>query len=249
MIYALAIQKGGVAKTTSAAILAQAAAYKGKKALAVDLDPQANLSFMLGADPTAPGCYELLHGTPAADLIQKTAQGVDVLAASWNLATITSSKGSARRLKTALEPIEKKYRYIFIDVPAMGGELQYNALMAANRLVIPLSADIFNLQSLYQITDAAQQIRANRPELEIAGFILTQYDKRGKISQHMKETITKQAEAVGVPYLGAIRPAVVVKEAAALQLSLYEYAPKSKTAADYLAILERLDAKKHIKER
>ena len=240
MIYTIATQKGGTGKTTTAATLAQAAAYKGRKALAIDLDPQGNLTYSLAADDTQPGCYELLHGAPAADVIQTTPQGIDVIAASPDLQTETSGKGTARRLQRALEPIKGKYDLVIIDTPATPGELQYNALQAADRLIIPLEADAYNLQSLRQITEAAGQIKTSNPALTFAGIILTQFDPRPVINKQLREMLAENAAAQDIPYLGEIRKAVAVKEAAALQLSLYEYAPKSKPAADYLNIYAEL---------
>lgn len=240
-IYTVAIQKGGTGKTTTAAAIAQAAAYRGKRALAIDLDPQSNLSFALGADANRPGSYDLLTGATfdAADLIQHV-HGVDVIPASWNLSTITSGRGSARRLQRALEPLKGRYSLIVIDTPPTAGELQYNALQAATGLIIPLEADIFNLQSLYQMTNTARQIQKTNQGLEIVGFLLTQFDGRSTIARQLKDTITDRAAAVGVPFLGVIRAAVAVKEAAALQQSLFEYAPKSKPAQDYLQIFDAL---------
>lgn len=238
-IFTVAIQKGGTGKTTTAAAITQAAVYRGSKVLAIDLDPQGNLSFTLAADTGKPGSYDLLQGAAAADLIQHK-PGFDVIPASWNLSTVTSGRGSARRLQTALEPIKKDYDLMVIDTPPTAGELQYNALQAATGLIIPLQADIYNLQSLYQMTDTARQIQDSNPDLQIIGFVLTQYDGRSTIARQMKETITEQAAALGVPYLGAIRAAVAVKEAAALQQSLFEYAPKSKPAADYLEIFDNI---------
>ena len=208
MIIAVAIQKGGTAKTTTAAALTQAAVYRGRSVLAIDLDPQGNLSFCLAADTNKPGGYELLTGTTAADLAQTIRPGLDVIPASWNLSAITSGKGSARRLQRALEPIKDKYDLIIIDTPTQAGELQYNALQAADGLIIPLQADIYNLKSLYQITDTARQFQRSNPALQLTGFILTQYDGRSTIARQMKETITDRAAAIGVPYLGTIRAAV-----------------------------------------
>lgn len=242
MIITVAIQKGGTGKTTTAAILAQAAAAKGRKVLAIDLDPQANLTFALGATAGNPGSRGLLDGIQVDSLIQATAQHIDVIPAAWDLATVTTGKGSARRLQAALEPIKGKYDCIIIDTPPTAGELQYNALQAADGLIIPLQADIYNAQSLYQITDTANAIRKTNPRLQILGIVFTQHNSRSTIARQMADAIRSNADALGVPYLGEIRQAVVVKEAAALQQSLYQYAPKSKPAADYMAVLERIEA-------
>lgn len=241
MIYTIATQKGGTGKTTTAAALAQAAAYKGKSCLAIDLDPQANLSYCLAADETQPGSYELLHGAAASQVTQHTAQGIDVIAASPDLQTETSSRGSARRLQNALAPLKDQFDIILLDTPATAGELQYNALQAADRLIIPLEADAYNLQSLRQITEAAAQISDSNPDLQIAGVLLTQYDPRPVINRQLQEMLQENAAAQGIPFLGAVRKAVAVKEAAALQVSLYQYAPKCKPAQDYMSIFELLE--------
>lgn len=236
MIYTIATSKGGTGKTTSAAVLAQAAVSKGKKALAIDLDPQGNLTYCLGADARAAGSYDLLHGAKVQDVAQKSPQGMDVISASLDLQTEKSAAGSARRLRDALEPVRRKYSFIVIDTPATAGELQYNALMAADRLLVPLEADAYNIQSLYQIADAAAYI----PHLKIAGVIMTKYDGRATLTKQLQERLQETAEALNIPYLGAIRKAVAIQEAAALQASIYDYAPKSKPAADYMAIYEKL---------
>lgn len=238
-VLAVAIQKGGTGKTTTAAVLAQAAAHKGKKVLAIDLDPQGNLTFALGGSGTSGSSFDLLQGTAAADVIQQCS-GIDVIAANWGLSTIASGKGSARRLQAAIGPIKNSYDLIIIDTPPTAGELQYNALQAATGLIIPLQADIYNLQSLYQITDTAKQMQQSNPDLQIKGFILTKIDSRSTIARQMQENITIAANKIGVGYLGSIRTGVVIQEAAALQQSLFEYAPNSKPASDYLALLEHI---------
>ena len=241
-IITVAVQKGGTGKTTTAAALAQAAVYRGCRTLAIDLDPQGNLSMSLAARMIngTGNSYNLLMGLPPADLIQTTKQGIDVIPAYLDLATITSGKGSARRLQRALEPIKDNYDFIVIDTPT-AAELQYNALQAATGLLIPLQADSFNIQSLYQINYTARQIRKSNPELSVKGVIMTNYSKQTKHARQIRELIQQQAEEMKLPYLGEIRRAIAIQEAATFRQSLFEYAPKSKPAADYLALFDKLN--------
>lgn len=237
-IITAAVIKGGTGKTTTAAALAQAAASEGLRVLAVDLDPQANLSFFIGADQTAPGSYELLHGSGPA--IQKTAQGIDALTGSPALATERTGPASAKRLQAALEPIKESYDFIFIDTPPQMGELTFNALQAATGLIIPLESDSSNIQGLYRITDIAQQMQRSNPDLKILGTILTRYDPRPKVNRYLRDTIAKIGEETGAPLIAAIRPGIAIREAQGLQLSLFDYAPKSKPALDYRDLFNKI---------
>lgn len=239
MIVTIANQKGGTAKSTTAAALAQAAANRGKRCLALDLDPQGNLSFFLAADTARAGAFEMLEGQRVE--VQHAAGGLDVIPASWNLQTISSYKGSARRLKTALEPIAAQYDLIVIDTPPTAGELQYNALMASTDLIIPLQADIVGLQGLYQMADTAQQIQQSNPALKLTGIVLTRQGGRSTLARQMTEAIQARAAEMGIPFLAAIREAVAIREAQTLQRDLYEYAPNSKPAQDYLQLLDTLN--------
>lgn len=235
-VITIANQKGGTGKSTTAAALAQAAAAKGKRTLAIDLDPQGNLTFFLRADPQEPGAFELLEGKPAR--IQGIDNKLDAIAASWNLQTITTSRGSARRLKNALEPVRKDYSLIIIDTPPTAGELQYNALMAATDLIIPLQSDIVGLQGLYQMADTARQIQQNNPDLKLTGYILTRNRGRSTLARQMAEVIKEKAAEMGIPFLTAIREAVAIQEAQTMQRNLYEYAPRSNPAQDYNELLK-----------
>lgn len=239
-IFTTAIQKGGTGKTTTAAAIVNAAIHRGQKALAIDADPQANLSFELAAETNGPNCYDLFNGAEAADLLQNTRPGLDVIPASWNLSTVSAGPGIGLTLQKALEPIKGQYDVVVIDTPPTAGILQYCGIQAATDLIIPLSADIHCLQSLYQITNTAQQIQYANPQLTIAGILFTQYDGRSTITKQMRATIEAKAEAAGIPCLGTIRKAIAVQEAAALQQSIFDYAPKSKPAADYLAFYDRI---------
>lgn len=239
-VITVANQKGGTAKTTTAAAIAQAGAAQGLKVLAIDIDPQGNLSFMLKADARGGGCFELLEGTPARRLIQETAQGIDTIPASRNLATISTATGSAQRLQRALQPVRGIYDLIVIDTPPTAGELLYNALQASTGLLIPLQADVFGLQGLYQIADTARQFGRSNPALTVKGFVLTRYSDRSTLAKSMKATIAKKAAEIGIPCLAEIREGVAIREAAALQRSLFEYAQKSKPAQDYMNLFTKI---------
>ena len=232
-IITAAVIKGGTGKTTTAAALAQAAAAAGNRVLAIDLDPQANYTLTLGADTNAAGGYELLHGAEAKTLIQHTEQGIDVIAASPDLATEHTKAGSIKRLQEAIKPLKRNYDFIFIDTPPTMGELTYNALQASTGLIIPLEADTNSLQGLYQIADIAHQMQAHNDKLKIKGVILTRFDKRPKINRHLQKEIEAADKAEATSFLMAIRAGVAIREAQALQVSLYQYAPRSKPAQDY----------------
>lgn len=239
-IIAIANQKGGTGKSTTAAAIAQAAAADGKKALAIDLDPQGNLSFIMGADMQRGTSFDLLEGKSPLRLIQHRRGRPDIIPASLDLAAIRSSTGSAKRLQAVLTPLKKAYDFIIIDTPPTAGELQYNALQAATGLIIPLRADILSLQGLYQIAETAAQIKKSNPALQITGIIITQHNDRSTIARQMKENLIAAAQEMEIPYLGAIREGVAIREAQALQEDLYSYAPKSKPALDYLSIYNKL---------
>lgn len=239
-IITAAVIKGGTGKTATCAALAQAAVSAGKKVLAIDLDPQANLTNAIGADQMQPGGFALLNGSAAADVIQLTPQGIYAIAASADLATVKTTPASAMRLKAALEPLHAAFDFCVIDTPPTLGELLYNALQAATGLIIPLEADSNSLQGMYQITDIAKQMQRSNPDLQILGVVLTRFDSRPNINRYLRDVIAEKGEAAGAPLLVEVRPGIAVREAIAMQQSLFEYAPNSKPAADYKKLFEMI---------
>lgn len=235
-IITTAVIKGGTGKTTTAAALAQAAVQDGKRVLAIDLDPQANLTFAIGADPNVAGAYQLINGAPAAELIQSTAQGIDTIAASPDLTAEKTTPGSGKRLHRALMPIKENYDLIMIDTPPQMTELTFNAMLAATGLIIPLTADNFSLQGLYQIVDIAHQMQRSNPELAIIGTVITNYNRRTNFNKFMRNTIKEKSIEVGAPYLIEIRAGIAIPEAAAMQQSIFDYAPRSNPAQDYMQL-------------
>lgn len=240
-IITTAVIKGGTGKTTTAAALAQAAHNNKKKVLAIDLDPQGNLTAFLAGDEERPGSYELIHGGRAADVIQKTPQGIDLIPASPDLATEKTSGGSAKRLQAAIAPIIDDYDFIFIDTAPTMGELTYNAILASNALLIPLDTDTASIKGLYQVADVAAKMKASLP---LIGVLLTRYRGRANINQFLREKTAEAAKNIGAEYLGEIRDGIAIREAQAMRKDLYQYAPKSNPAQDYKKIYEQIKRRK-----
>lgn len=235
-IITVAVNKGGTGKTTTAAALAQAATAAGKKVLAIDIDPQANLTRILDGRKQEAGSYQLLHGHPADKTIQKTSQGLFLIGASPDLATETTKGGSAKRLSQALEPIKEKFDYIIIDTPPQAGELTFNAIIASTGVIIPLESDTSSIEGLYFITDIIHYLQADSPGTRILGSLITRYDPRAKLNRYLKDRIQEAGEKAGAPLLMEIRAGIAIREAQAMRTSLYTYAPKSKPAQDYMEL-------------
>ena len=204
MILAVANQKGGQGKTTTAQAITTGAAQIGRKALAIDLDPQGNLTFSMGGNGADYGAYELITGMARpTQIIQHTQQG-DIITASSNLALAdTTFTGDARinGLKAALRPIKNKYDVITIDCPPALNTLLINALSAADVVIIPLTADIYSLQGLYQLKQSIQAAQRSNTGLKIG---------------------------------------VAVREAQTQRQSIFDYAPNSKPAKDYIQFIKEL---------
>ena len=245
MVIAICNQKGGTGKSTSAAALTQAATFKGKRSLLIDLDPQGNASYIMGANLLDVGSYELLveHKT-AASCIQHTAQG-DIIASNIRLSTaegkLKTEEERLYSLKAALKPIKSKYDLVFVDTPPVLNVLLLNTLCAADKVIVPLYADILSLQGLYQLINTIKSQQKNNAALELTGVFFNKYSTRTVLARDTMETMREKCAAMGVPVLKTtIREAVAVREAQTLQQSLYEYAPKSKPAQDYIKLLEEV---------
>lgn len=239
MVFTVTAQKGGVAKTTTAAILAQAAAHMGKRVLCVDMDPQYSLSQCMGADFDFPGnTYNLIRGHRPEEQVHSSACGVDLISGTPDLSDIKSDKGTAGRLRAALDKLRRLYDVILIDPPAAEGELQYNALRASDAFIVPLIVDAYSVQALYQTMETAADIGGAK----CAGVLITKYKGVANLSKQFREAIEDIAKESGVPFLGVVHEGIAVQEAAALHSSIYSTArmSKSRPAREYLEIAQNL---------
>lgn len=237
MIITTTIIKGGTGKSTTAAALAQAAAVNNKRVLVVDMDPQANISQFLRADQNRPGAAELIRGRRVPELIQQVEQNIDVIAGRADLAGEVTKPGSAGRLRAVLEPIKGIYDYVIIDTPPTINELVYNALFAADCLLLPLSADISSLKGALQVVELAGHLQ-RRPLP--AAAIVTRYKARLNLHRQILDIIKDTLAAENVDYFGEIREGVAIAEAQATAKNIFTYAKKSAPAVDYMAVYDKI---------
>jgi len=254
MSYVIAIinQKGGVGKSTTAHALATGLTLRGFRVLAIDMEPQGNLSYSFGAEPEGLSVFDLLNGHPAGDTIQRTMQGEIIASAtSLNGADISFIEtGKEYRLREALLPIKSNFDYIVIDTPPALGILAINALTAADGAIVPALADIFSVQGIGQLYSTITAVRRyTNPQLVVLGILLTRYSSRSILARDIAEMLEDTAKELQSNVFNArIREAVAVREAQASQQSLFAYAAKSTAAQDYQELIDELlalDQKKY----
>jgi chromosome partitioning protein len=197
IVYAIANQKGGVGKTTTAVNVAACIAEAGISTLLVDVDPQGNATVGLGASREhGPGLYDVLAGElPAADAVRPTAvEGLALLASTPDLAGATMElprlAGSERRLRDALAPLRDGYEFVILDCPPSLGPLTVNALVAADRVIVPVQTEYFALEGLAGLLDTLSLIqRELNPRLTVAGMLLTMHDNRTKLARDVEHEV------------------------------------------------------------
>ena len=204
-IYAIANQKGGVGKTTTAVNVAACIAAAGYETLVVDVDPQGNATVGLGVSRTtpAPGVYDVLVGdVDARDAVRPTGiEHLSILVSTPDLAGATMElprlPGSETRLRDALEPLRDAYAFILLDCPPSLGPLTVNALVAAERVIVPVQTEYFALEGLAGLLDTLSLIqRELNPRLTVAGMLLTMHDARTKLAQDVEREVRSHFPAL-----------------------------------------------------
>jgi len=236
-VFAFANQKGGVAKTTTTLNLAVALAEKGHRVLAVDMDPQGNLTMSQGIDPDQvdKSMYDVLvHNMPIREAIRK--REVDVACASIDLAgaeiAMSTKIGRERSLEKALKAVADDYDFVCIDTPPSLGLLTINALTAASKVIVPVQCEYLSMRGLIQLQNTLAMIREElNPEVQIEGILPTLVDTR---TVHAKEAIEILEENFGDRVFATrIKKTIRFAEAPVKGTSVLKYDPDGVAAQSY----------------
>ena len=194
-VYALANQKGGVGKTTTAINLAACLAEAGERALVIDLDPQANATSGLGERANGVSSYDLLDGVPLHDLAKPTRfPNLDLVPSKPDLAgavvELSRRDDGERFLARSLAGAAEGYSFVFLDCPPSLGPLTVNALAAADRVLVPVQAEYYALEGLTQLLRSVELVRQRlNPRLALAGVLLTMVDRRTKLAAQVEHEV------------------------------------------------------------
>lgn len=246
-IIALTNQKGGVGKTTTAVNLAAALGESGQKVLLIDFDPQGNTTNGILKEGFKGNntIYDLICGKTEPDkcIIEEVSENVNLLPANINLSglevELQQMKDRYFRLKETIEPLKKRYDYMFIDCPPSLGMLTVNALACSDGAMIPVQCEYYALEGLSQVLDTIELVRKSmNPDLIVEGIVFTMYDSRTNLSEQVVNSVK---ESLNAHIFETVIPRNVrLAEAPSFGESIITYDPYSRGADSYRRLAAEL---------
>jgi chromosome partitioning protein len=248
-VYAIANQKGGVGKTTTAVNVGACIAEAGYETLLVDVDPQANATVGLGVSRTrTPGLYEVLTGVSTAReaIVGTTIAGLSLLPAGPGLAganvELPRLEGFEGHLRDNLEPVRETFEYVLLDCPPSLGPLAVSALVAADRVIVPVQTEYFALEGLAGLLETLELVRRElNPRLTVAGMLLTMHDNRTRLGRDVEREVREHFREL--VFETVIPRNVRIGEAPSYGLPVTHHDPHSAGAAAYFELAKEVAAR------
>lgn len=245
--------KGGVGKTTTAAILASGLNARGNKVLMIDSDPQTNLTMCFIPEPPddTPSLYHVYTRDKTLDEVKNSIKfNLDLVIGDFELcnADIQFIKtGRLKLLHKALKKLESEYDYIIIDTPPNLGILSLNAFLVSDYVIVPMAADSFSLKGVRLLKQTLDEVEEETESpIKVLGLLLTKYTDRTNVAKLLEDSVNAAAKMLHTKvFESRIRQAIILQESQIAKMDLLEYAPKAQVTSDYIKfideVLERIE--------
>lgn len=240
--------KGGVGKTTTAAVLAAGLTTKGYNVLMIDSDPQTNLTMCFIPEPPddTPSLYHVYADGKTLDEVKTTIKmNLDLVVGDFELCNADMQflkAGRLKMLRKAFKELKGNYDFVVIDTPPNLGILSLNAFLVSDYVVVPMAADSFSLKGVRLLKQTLDEVEEEtEKDISVVGLLLTKYTDRTNVSKLLEKSVNSAAELLKTKvFESRIRQATVLQESQIAKIDLLEYAPKAPVTTDYQAFIEEL---------
>lgn len=238
--------KGGVGKTSTAAILSAGLTQRGNNVLIIDSDPQTNLTMCFLPEPPdgTPSIYHVYADGKSLDEVKTSIkENLDLIIGDFELCNADMQflkAGRLKMLRKAIKSIKSDYDFIVIDTPPNLGILSLNAFLVSDYIIVPMAADSFSLKGVRLLKQTLDEVTEETEKaVSVTGLLLTKYTNRTNVSKLLEKSINSAAELLGTKVFSSrIRQATVLQESQVAKVDLLEYAPKAPVTLDYQAFID-----------